>query len=109
MRISENTDFVVRLRRAMKMAKFSIADAARWFDKPFATVRHWVTQGKEPYGPAAVVMHRRLALLEKAIEIDTRLPVPLELSPRHRVEYIKDLIRRHEKRDPDLPSPRVTV
>lgn len=109
MRISENTDFAARLKRAMKTAKFSVADAARWFDKPFATVRHWVTHGKEPFGPAAATMHRRLALLEKAVETDMRLPVPPELSPRYRVEYIKDLIRRHEKRDPDLPSARVTI
>lgn len=103
----EKTDFAPRLRAALKESKFSVSDAALWFDKPFATVRHWVVNDTEPFGPAAGVMLKRLALLEKAIEIDARLPVPPELSPRSRVAYIKDLVRRHEKRDPDLPSPRI--
>lgn len=42
--------FQKRLRAAMKRKNMRVADVARWFDRPYTTVREWVLFGREPDG-----------------------------------------------------------
>jgi hypothetical protein len=102
-------EFAPRLKQAMKQGDLTKSDLALWFDKPFATVRYWIENNRGPRGPSARVLHRYLTILEKAVDTDDRFPIPPLLAPKYRVEYLKDLIRRHAKRDPDLPSARTSI
>lgn len=58
--------FQRRLKRCMRRNDMRVADIARWFDRPYTTVREWVLHGRSPAGPAEDVRHieRRLVLLE---------------------------------------------
>lgn len=58
--------FQGRLKRCMRRNDMRVADIARWFDRPYTTVREWVLHGRDPVGPAENVRHleRRLVLLE---------------------------------------------
>jgi hypothetical protein len=44
-----------------------VADVARWFDRPYTTVREWVENGRDPDGTDAdrKKIERRLTALEK--------------------------------------------
>lgn len=102
-------EFHIRLSRCVKRGDLTRSDLARWFDRPYSTIRDWLTNPRTPDGPAGRESWRLLDLLEKAIERDARFPVPPQLSGRYRAKYIKDLIRQHAKRDPDLPSSRTAA
>jgi hypothetical protein len=68
--------FADRLRRAMRDGNLTVADLARWLDRPHATVRCW-TRGTVPSGAPLDVehAHEMLGLLERMI--DRRLGFPL--------------------------------
>lgn len=81
----------VRLQQAMWAANLTVADLARWFDRPHATVRCWVHGtngvGGPPGDAAAIELHlKRLeALLAKK---KGPFPVP-RLSSRARIDYLR--------------------
>ena len=58
-----------RLTNAQRAGNLTVADLARWFDRPHATVRSWVCDGVEPGGGPLDVEHARalLGLLETLI------------------------------------------
>jgi len=61
--------FQQRLQRCRERGNLTVADLARWFDRPYATVRSWLTEGWEP-GDGPVTrrrMEERLRLLECTI------------------------------------------
>jgi predicted transcriptional regulator len=54
--------FQKRLKKTMKRLDMRTADLARWFDRPYTTVREWVLHGRNPADKKA---ERRLATLER--------------------------------------------
>ena len=42
--------FQKRLKAAMRRRNMRVADVARWFDRPYTTVREWVLNGRIPDG-----------------------------------------------------------
>ena len=42
--------FQKRLKAAMRRRNMRVADIARWFDRPYTTVREWVLNGRIPDG-----------------------------------------------------------
>ena len=60
--------FQKRLKACMRQRNWRVADAARWFDRPYTTVREWVLHGRAPSGTERdrLKMERRLATLEKS-------------------------------------------
>ncbi len=84
--------FQQRLRKCMASGNLTVADLARWFDRPDPTMRSWVEQGVEPAGGPldAAFAHATLEKLEKAIAKNSKFPVP-RLSPQKRIAYLKEL------------------
>lgn len=66
-----------RLNKVMLEGNLNIIDLARWFNRPFATVRGWV-RGREmrasPQDGGLVI--ERLKLIERRIRKRAGLPVP---------------------------------
>ncbi len=60
--------FNTRLKRCMKRRGMRTADVARWFDRPYTTVREWVLYGREPSGTTGEQrqVERRLLKLESS-------------------------------------------
>lgn len=66
-----------RLQRVMSEGNLTISDLARWFNRPFATVRGW-TRGhgmNGPVGDQARVIEC-LRAIERRIKLRAGLPVP---------------------------------
>jgi hypothetical protein len=82
-------DFARRLRAARKAARMTTADLRIWFDRPYATVRSWIVNDRQPHGPAGHAAFLRLRHLERKIEHG--FTVPVSLSSRERPRYIKRL------------------
>ena len=80
-------DFCDRLRKCVSKADLTTADLARWFDRPFATVRTWVN-GRTPRGPAGRLAEINLQRLVWSIRHDKGFPVPRSLNQRERINYI---------------------
>jgi hypothetical protein len=53
--------FQKRLKKCMRRHNMRVADVARWFDRPYTTVREWVLHGRDPNDPK---IERRLIKLE---------------------------------------------
>lgn len=81
-----------RLERILRDGNLTVADLARWFDRPDPTVRGWV-EGTHQIGGAqldhAFIM-AQIALLENRIRRKRGLPVP-QMSIRKRKKYLKNL------------------
>lgn len=107
--MTHRKDFHARLMRCMSRGDLTRPDLACWFDRHYSTIRDWLVHTREPDGPAGREAYRLLALLEAAIENSEKFPIPPQLSGRYRSKYVQELVRRHVKRDPSLPSPRTTV
>lgn len=84
--------FQERLQHCMRKGNLTVADLARWFDRPDPTMRSWVEQGVEPgAGPMdAAMAWATLDKLEKLIAKNSKFPVP-RLSPQKRIAYLKEL------------------
>ena len=84
--------FQARLRKCMAHGNLTVADLARWFERPHPTMRSWVEQGVEPAGGPldAAFAHATLERLEKLIARNSKFPVP-RLSPQKRIAYLKEL------------------
>lgn len=72
----------------MHIGRMTVSDLARWFERPYPTVRTWALEGKEPWGPDGEEAYRLLDLLEKAIRSHKNFPVPLGMSKSQRCTYI---------------------
>ena len=61
--------FQQRLQRCRERGNLTVADLARWFDRPYTTVRSWLTEGWKPGdGPVTQArMEERLARLEAVV------------------------------------------
>jgi len=79
-----------RLSRVLAEGNLTVADLARWFDRPYPTVRGWLNGGEVGGAPldTAWIM-AQLGRLEKMLA-KGRLPVP-RLTMQARVEYIENL------------------
>lgn len=55
--------FQKRLKKVMKRRNMRVADVARWFDRPYTTVREWVLFGRDPLDTR---IERRMVKLEQA-------------------------------------------
>ena len=93
--------FQARLRSILERGNLTVADLARWLERPHATVSTWVNDGREPTGPTL-----DLAMLEAHVkDIETRIarkagfPVP-PLSQPARIAYLTRL-----KAEPPRKSP----
>lgn len=87
--------FQARLKAVCKGGNLRVADLARWFEKPHATVRGWVEKGIQPAGGPLDVEHvvALTALLEQLIARKKGLPVP-RLSPSARISHMRELRER---------------
>lgn len=67
-----------RLQTAQRAGNLTVADLARWFDRPHATVRTWVCDGREPGGGPLDIQHAQalLGLLETLIARKKGFPLP---------------------------------
>lgn len=89
-----------RLQNVMRDGNLTISDLARWFGRPFATVRGWV-RGRDmngAEGDRALVMER-LKLIERRIRERAGLPVPQFPpgkmgAPSLRIAYLNKLMAR---------------
>lgn len=81
--------FQQRLQAAVQGGNLTVADLARWFDRPHSTVSFWVRDGKEPGGGPldAALVAAQLATLERLIKKKKGLPVP-RLSPQKRMAHM---------------------
>ena len=86
-------DFKARALGCMSAGRLTVADLSTWFNRPYATVRSWTLDGRKPWGPNGEEAHRLLAILEKRIADGHGFPVPLNLSPSARRDYV--LRQRH--------------
>jgi len=70
----KNGTFRKRLQRCIDRGNLTTADLCRWFDRPYATCRSWLTQGWEPAGGPVTQqrMWRRLEKLETAVRANGR-------------------------------------
>lgn len=90
-----------RLNRVMTEGNLYIIDLARWFNKPFATVRGWV-QGRDMRLPALdeALVIERLKLIERRVRKRAGLPVPefagddKMRAPSKRIAYLNKLMAR---------------
>jgi hypothetical protein len=59
--------FQKRLKAAMRRRNMRVADVARWFDRPYTTVREWVLNGRMPDGTERDrrAVKRKLEAMEK--------------------------------------------
>ncbi len=59
--------FQKRLKAAMRRRNMRVADIARWFDRPYTTVREWTLNGRIPDGTELDrrIIERKLEVLER--------------------------------------------
>ena len=84
--------FQQRLKSCERDGNLTVADLARWFDRPYPTVRTWVQDGIEPGGGPIDKEHAlsMLGLLETLIKQKQGLPLP-RLAPRARIERLEQI------------------
>ena len=84
-------NFQDRLQRVLHDGNLTVADLARWFERPDPTVRGWVAGIGLGGGPldAAYVM-AQLGLLEKRVRKHQGFPVP-RMSPSKRIAYLQEI------------------
>ena len=81
-----------RLKVCMVKGNLTVADLARWFDRPDPTIRGWVNRGVKPNCPARDLawLLAGLSTLEFMIKQKKGLPVP-RMSQRERISYLAQL------------------
>ncbi len=86
-------DITSRLQEALEKGNLTVADLARWFDRPYPTVKGWVTGGLVGGAPLDLQeVEARLVKLEKAIAKGKHFPVP-RMSPSRRIEWLERVER----------------
>lgn len=83
--------FGLRLKKCAEAAGMSVADLSVWFSRPYATVRVWHAGTYEPWAPFRKEALDRLFLLERLVKAGKHLPIPVDLSPSERRDYITRL------------------
>ena len=80
-----------RLGRLIDYGNLTVADLARWLERPHPTVRGWVMGGRLG-GPAldTAFVLARVKLLEDRLRKKRGLPVP-RMSARKRIVYMEGL------------------
>lgn len=80
-----------RLQRVLRDGNLTVADLARWFDRPYPTVDGWVKKGLMPRGGPqdSKQVLIKLGRLETLIK-RKKLPVPVMPSGRRR-EWLEQL------------------
>ena len=81
--------FHTRLVRAKKNASLTPSDLSIWFARPYGTIRGWLEQGYEPWGPNGDAARTMLSHLEDALKRHDGFPVPVHLTPVQRREHVK--------------------
>ena len=86
-----NGSFEERLRRVMREGNLTVADLARWLERPDATVRGW-SRGGHLAGPAldAAYVLAQISRLERMLRKKQGLPVP-RMTRAKRIEYLSEL------------------
>ena len=81
--------FKARLASCQRAGNLHVADLARWFDRPHATVRGWVENGTLPGGGPLDIEHAHsmLDLLEVLVKQKRGFPIP-RMAPRKRIEHL---------------------
>lgn len=81
-----------RLLLVQRDGNLTVADLARWFDRPSATLHHWIKHDRQPGGGPIdrEHAHQLMKLLETLIAKKWGLPVP-PLHQRERIAYLKQL------------------
>ena len=71
--------FQQRLRRCVERGNLTVSDLARWFDRPYATVRCWFVVGREPAGGPVTARraYERLAALEQVVRDQSLRDLPM--------------------------------
>ena len=66
---TSKVNFQSRLQRCVERGNLTVADLARWFGRPYATVRCWLVDGWQPAGGPVTIkrMQHRLKLLEATV------------------------------------------
>jgi hypothetical protein len=83
--------FSERLQRAQEASGMTGSDLARWFDRPRATVSTWLN-GRTPFGPAAPIALKGLALLEASLKTRSEYyPLPAHMSWAERQKYVRGM------------------
>ena len=84
--------FQQRLKACVRGGNLTGADLARWFDRPYSTVRTWVESGIKPGGGPIDKEHAEsmLALLETLIKQRRGFPVP-SMSPKARKDHVMQI------------------
>lgn len=79
-----------RLMHALKAGNLTVADLARWFDRPDPTVREWL-KGRQPTGAPLDVEHvyELLSLLETLIRKNLRFPIPRMSASEHKAYLLE--------------------
>ena len=86
-------DITERLEAAIVNGNLTVADLARWFDRPYATVNGWVLGGLVGGAPLDIKdVEARLLKLEKAIAKGKYFPVP-RMAPSKRIEWLEEAAR----------------
>lgn len=84
--------FQKRLRAVMQAGNLTVADLARWFDRPDPTVRGWVANGGQPAGGPLDILetYNLLETLEHLIKRKRDFPLP-RLSPSQRIDRLRKI------------------
>lgn len=84
--------FAQRLLACQRGGNLTVADLARWFDRPYQTVRSWIEGGSEPGGGPLDREHAHgsLASLEGLIRKKKGFPMP-RMSPKDRGKYLEGI------------------
>jgi transposase-like protein len=71
--------FQQRLRRCVERGNLTVSDLARWFNRPYATVRSWLIAGREPAGGPVTVRraYERLSALEQVVRDQSLSDLPM--------------------------------
>ena len=85
-------DFQQRLKDVLQGGNLTVADLARWVDRPDPSVRGWVVNGGEPGGGPLDKQEIQFLLekLERLVQRNRSLPLP-RLSPQERIRRLKKL------------------
>jgi hypothetical protein len=89
-------EFAARLKKVLAEGNLTIADLARWFNRPHPTVAGWVKGGRvgRELAPLdAAYVTAQLVQLERRLAKKDGLPVPVGVSARKRKQYFDGLRR----------------
>lgn len=84
--------FGQRLAVCQQDGNLTVADLARWFDRPYPTLRSWVENGIEPGGGPVDKAHAATMLdtLETLVKNKKGFPIP-RLPPSERIEHLQKI------------------